>query len=660
MKLRLLSWSYKNIRGGMRNITIDLGARPARWTLIQMPNGTGKTTTMALLRAALSGEPLDEMTVRDFRPSDETETGEFELILELDDRPYRILLKLDYRAGKASYWTVRTAKTAGGLEEGHLLPKDLRRLITPDFARLFVFDGELAKQIRDLSKQRAAGAVRTLYHLDRLDALQEQIKALLEQEQQRASSVSTTQSDKGLKQLQSRLQTALSTQKELLAKQRLLKKTIDQAQERKKELEQLIQDRLQQHQGLRDKAQEIQSKQQAAEQRTVSLTKEVLSTLRNPAMVHAQVLDRMRALGGKLEKLKLPKTMSAEFFFELAEQKHCICGTRIGPTERENIRNGAQNYLAENQIAVINSVKLAVRNQESQPKLVQAKIKELRSLLRQRHQLMQEHYQLKAEQAASGDTELEEHRKEEVELSHQLDKAERELEALTTRSEEQHSLLNLDWKSNLPLCKVQVEECEARLAHATNTVRFLKQSNLAYSLLERIKTSAFNKLKERVRHATNEKLHTLIPSESIEVSRIEGALVLASKRLSTKSQISEGQSLAVAYAFLTSLFEDAPYRLPFIVDSPAVSLDTRVRREVGELVPELFDQMIMFVISSERDGFADAFYARKGVRYLTIWKETEDNTHVSDDPEYFKKFHSADDTSQPPRAKGRRGARRSS
>jgi hypothetical protein len=247
-----------------------------------------------------------------------------------------------------------------------------------------------------------------------------------------------------------------------------------------------------------------------------------------------------------------------------------------------------------------------------------------------------------------------------VELSHQIDKAERDLEALTTRSAQQHSLLNLDWKSNLHLCKEQVEECEARLAQATNTVRFLKQSNLAHNLLERIKTSAFNKLKERVRRATNEKLHTLIPSESIEVARIEGALVLASTGLSTKSQVSEGQSLAVAYAFLTSLFEDAPYRLPFIVDSPAVSLDTRVRREVGELVPELFDQMIMFVISSERDGFADTFYARRGVRYLTIWRETEDNTSVSDDPEYFKNFHSADDTSQPPRAKGRHGSRRPS
>jgi hypothetical protein len=42
-----------------------------------------------------------------------------------------------------------------------------------------------------------------------------------------------------------------------------------------------------------------------------------------------------------------------------------------------------------------------------------------------------------------------------------------------------------------------------------------------------------------------------------------------------------------------------------VVDSPAVSLDAVNRREVGELIPGFFDQMIMFVISTERDGFAD-------------------------------------------------------
>ena len=128
-----------------------------------------------------------------------------------------------------------------------------------------------------------------------------------------------------------------------------------------------------------------------------------------------------------------------------------------------------------------------------------------------------------------------------------------------------------------------------------------------------------------------------------ELQPERGAIELGSSGLAAMGGVSEGQSLAVAYAFLTSLFEDAPYRLPFIVDSPAISLDVAVRREVGELVPELFDQMIMFVISSERPGFADAFYTRSGVRYVTLWRTSEEATEVSYDADVFRTFHDQDD-----------------
>ena len=127
------------------------------------------------------------------------------------------------------------------------------------------------------------------------------------------------------------------------------------------------------------------------------------------------------------------------------------------------------------------------------------------------------------------------------------------------------------------------------------------------------------------------------------MARIGGALELESNVVQAqKQQVSEGQSLAIAYAFLTSLFEQASYRLPFIVDSPAGSLDLRVRREVAELIPVLFEQMIMFVISSEREGFAEPFYDRAGVRFRTIWRDDSMRTQISEDVKFFKQFHSDD------------------
>jgi DNA sulfur modification protein DndD len=55
MQISLAGWAVSGMR--CPDITIDLTGKngtPARVALVQMPNGTGKTTTLNLLRAALT------------------------------------------------------------------------------------------------------------------------------------------------------------------------------------------------------------------------------------------------------------------------------------------------------------------------------------------------------------------------------------------------------------------------------------------------------------------------------------------------------------------------------------------------------------------------------------------------------------------------------
>lgn len=648
MDLRILGWRYSNIRGGLRNVQVELGSPASRWTLIQMPNGTGKTTTMALLRAVLAGERLSPSAVREFRPSDDTDRGEFELRLAIQDRLYRLLLRLDYREGTASYWTARAELTSGGLEEGRNLPDELERLITPAFARLFVFDGEMAKEIRNPGAERAAEAVRTLYRLDRLRDLTQQVSRLVTEEQQRAAAISRAETAQGLKQLQSRYETARDTYADLTRRERQVRDRIRENGERKAGLEARKTERIQLDEGLRGRLQEVTDARQVLEGQIAELAKRILAALRNPAILHPRVLERLRALGGRMDRLKLPKTMSAEFFQELAEHTECICGRPIGETERQTIRERAHEYLAENEISVINAMKSAVRHSDAEPAELTNYAATLREHLRERQRLATRLDQLEAERVAAGDDELMELHRELDSVEGQLKADQAALELLTTRDPLVQRANTLDWKSNIPLCKVEMNQREERCHTATRTWQFLVKARETESIIRDIEQAAFDRLRERVRIATNEKLRTLVPSEDLRVSRIGGAIELGSSGLAAKGGVSEGQSLAVAYAFLTSLFQDAPYRLPFIVDSPAISLDVAVRREVGELVPELFDQMIMFVISSERPGFADAFYPRDGVRYITLWRSSEEATEVSYDSDVFRTFHDQDDRSNMP------------
>jgi DNA sulfur modification protein DndD len=638
MQVRIDGWTYENIRGGMRDVQIDFGGAAPRWVLVQMPNGTGKTTTMALLRAVLSEEALSPAVVRSFRPDDEVETGRFELRLYIDGRPYRLEARLHYGQGTVSYWTTRAALTGGGIEEGRILPDELGRLITPEFSRLFVFDGEMAKQIRNLGMDRAATAVRTLYRLDRIHELDRRVERLVTEEQARAASVSSAQTVQGLRLLETQFRTADDTYEKLKRREKELRRRIVEAEKRLVELEAARTDRIRSDDGLRTRVQQILETQGTTEKEIIEISKRALGTLRNPAMIHSRVFARLRSLGNKMDRLKLPKTESAEFFQELAENAVCVCGRPIGPEERATILERAHEYLAESQISVINAMKSAVRHSEANPDELMEDVKGLRERLRNRHQLAQQFDELEERRIESGDDVLARIQSETERTNRELKEDKAALDLLTTRNVVVQRASGLDWKTNLPLSKVRRDEKEEAWHTATNTRRFLVRARLMRQLIQSIEASAFERLCERVRSSTNQKLATLLPNEAIRVSRIQGALEIASERLASKSDLSEGQSLAVAYAFLTSLFEDAPYRLPFVVDSPAVSLDIEVRREVGELIPELFQQMIMFVISSERPGFADAFYGRQGVRYVTIWKESENRTAVDYGIDCFRSF----------------------
>lgn len=638
MEIKVHGWKYEGIRGGLARVTIELGTDPSRWTLIQMPNGTGKTTTMALLRAAFSGEPFTPAQVRGLRQDDATKYGLFELTISIDAKLYRLQLRLNFAAGTCVYWTARAGLSDGGLQEGWLLPSDLKRLFTQEFVRLFVFDGELAKEIRTVGRDRAEKAIRTLYKVDLLAELEQRVDRLVEAEQKRASAVSTATGQKGITRwtnavAQHRQRSSVLTEEI----SRLEKKQRDFLG-RQEELNSWLAERITANSSLRQRAEALKASRQAIDKDVLDETVQSLATFRAPPKLAPRVLDRLHNLGANLNHLKLPKTISSEFFRELSQQMFCVCGREISPAESQTILDRAEMYLADDQIQVINKMKLAIRECRAGDDGFVATADGLKKAVRRRVENSQALDQVQLDLVDAGDTDADAWRKELQQIAEELPRVEERLERAATREPTRQRFLNCTHENNLPMCEAELKRAKNTLETATKTVMFSQRATFTKALLAQLIARSLRGLREHVRASTNEKLTLLAPSEALRVAKIGGALELEASGLAQKEGVSEGQSLAVAYAFLTSLLADAPYRLPFIVDSPAVSLDTAVRREVGELIPDLFGQMIMFVISSEREGFADAFYERKGVRFLTIWRNGS-TAETREGLEAFRAFH---------------------
>jgi DNA sulfur modification protein DndD len=643
--VKIRGWRCQNLRGGLRNLSVDLGRDPARWTLVQMPNGTGKTTTMQLFAAVMTSRDWTTEDVQALRPSAEVTSGSFELQVLVGNDPFSLGVEFDFDAGVAAYTTTRVRAEGGGKESGILLPDPLRIMLTPDFARLVVFDGELARQIRDLKRNEATLAIRRLYRLELLDTLSEVARRQGELAKRRIQA-SQAETQKGIRRRQTMHDEAEAVLGELLLRADDLEKKQERLAIDKLRLEGLINTRVSTNAGRGKLLEQRRELVRTATDEIRSESQRLLERLRTPAAIHERVLERLRALGGKLDQLKLPQTMSREFFFELAERDACVCGRPIGPLEHDTILERAPQYLAENQIAIINAMKSAVRTATAEPEEIKRLAEAINAADRRRRGASEAVQALVDAAASEGDAAIAEARSELAVIAGQMNAINLDLLALKGPPPPGAE----PWRKSIRAAQDELAQRKRALEDATDTRRLALQTEWFTSVLDRTRKQAEIRLTEEIRKRTNLKLKRLIPSEALQVSRIDGALILASEDGRERAGVSEGQSLAVAYAFLTSLFEAASYRLPFVVDSPAVSLDVMVRREVATLVPDLFHQMVMFVISSEREGFADAFYAREGTKFITIWRDETGTVNQSKDLQFFKDFHT--DTESDPESVG--------
>ena len=140
MKIRILNWSSKGFRCPDYEVNLENDGGPYHISLLQMPNGTGKTTTLELLRATLTGEAAswNEKTISELkRNEDKVERGEFICTLLYDSKRVTFELDANFEQSNIEYRTT----TDKGINEGHHPPRELLPYLTSDFLELFIFDG---------------------------------------------------------------------------------------------------------------------------------------------------------------------------------------------------------------------------------------------------------------------------------------------------------------------------------------------------------------------------------------------------------------------------------------------------------------------------------------------------------------------------------------
>lgn len=361
MKMTILEIGYKNIR---KITTLKLSFTKPDGSVINnnfimMANGTGKTTTMELIKGLFDGTSTtwSASKVRSFAPTlIEADTGEFSITVKFDDRQYKYFLALNYKDGTIQ---VVTSAPPKGREEGLRLPESVHGIFTPEFVRRFVFDGEQAEKSMDSKSNEAAETIKYLYRLDELDeilATNQRILAEIQNTERKPGSSSS------LSNLRTRQSNVIETRKKLKTRCEELRQKVENLEAEKAEKEKQRQELDKSYETLNQEKNNILKEQQKNRGEIDEKITAILGMIKSPYLLSENLCKRMSELGSSMKKLKLPKTIAKDFFTELAAAERCICDRCIGESERTAILKRADQYLGSDQQSVLNTIKSSLMN----------------------------------------------------------------------------------------------------------------------------------------------------------------------------------------------------------------------------------------------------------------------------------------------------------
>lgn len=630
MKMTILEIEYRNIRkiSDLKISFQDRNGEVIKNSFLMMANGTGKTTTMTLLKGLFDGtaESWFANQVKSFAPTmTGAKNGEFAVTVKFDEKRYKYVLSLDYKKGVAEISTITPA--IGGRESGRHLPESIRGIFSREFVRRFIFDGEQAEKTLDSSSNEADETIKYLYRLDELDEILASNQRILSQIQLVEGNKGSTSS---IKNLRTRQNSVKATIDRLNAEKKRLHSEIKALEDEKEEKDEQRNNIDKNYEQLnREKAELLRDIEQNKGEINNSIY-DILRLIKNPYLLSPELCSRMKELGNSMTKLKLPKSSSKDFFVELANATKCVCGRNIGATEKEAILQNAEKYLGSDQQAVLNAIKSSLVSNEYDSRLsdVFAHLGDLREQENRLDTLLNLN---KEKLLKAGGQEAERLQKRINELIEAISALKTRLEIIESKDESNEQLTA---DNNLNKATKEFQKYEQQIAKATRTNVAFKKKNIIEELVMAIKERASTDLKAEIVRKTNEKLKRVITDDFIEVESIDRYI-----KLVKRDGASEGQTLSIAYCFLGTLFEDSELEFPFVIDSPTGKMDFEKRQAVADIIPLVFNQMIAFVQSAEVERFADRFYENTDSQFITIVASPNgDSVEIHSGIEFFDSY----------------------
>lgn len=615
---------------------ISFAAGQDNVTAIHGQNGSGKTTLLNAFSWILYEEVdfdaqsnylVNEGKIAEAKPDDQIPV-QVELTFQHDGTRYRAMREvaytkdgrgLDVEMGESTL-TLEKQIDSGWLSQPS--PKKRIKQIIPDRLRsLFFFDGEDIEELAGVNNQQQIreaiqnimGLIimeRSISHLDSVaDDFEKEYRTHASQEIEEFFE----EKDK-LKRHIDQKETQLENKKDMR----------DDVKRRIQEISDILQE-LDESKDLENDLQNARDRMDTAEKQLDDLNDDLASLLTKDATL-AFALPVLQETANDLEEFRqndlLETDVSPEFFDRILDRRECICGRSLDEPSiyYERVQDlkpeVAVSDLSETMIRLIHAAEHAADDyRDLQGSLI--------THLERRQEITTKIEDREAE-IERLETELSEldvadqpGKKSPAELTAEREQAEQQLEAVNQDIGRLESRLG-DIRDDLQEVEREVETAQEEQEQA----QVAKRRWLAAEQTKAAIRDQFEKMQDLVRKLANDRVQEMFSSiarKDLEASitdefelRIESDV----GEHSTEVNKSSGETQIASLAFIGSLVAIARERYeqeteaqyfsggiyPIVMDSPFGALDKEHRRQVAKIIPELGNQVAVFVTDSQWEG----------------------------------------------------------
>ena len=595
--------------------------------LLQMPNGTGKTTIIELLQGALTGEaikwnPLKVKSYARKTESDSTVDGLFKLTISIERSNRHIQevvfqVDFDFHHGKVDFFT--TPNRGSGMEDGWNPPKDLKQYITKSCVEVFVFKGDKVNDIISSEKEDAEVTIKAFFGIDSIEGFVGNIK---DNFRNRISQTAiSNKSIKSEKALLGRWNDRFTFLKE---KHDEFTDKLDDAKKIEKELKDNWGDVLKKQTGADKKQKEIKLKIDNTEKDLAIQSTTVFGNLKSPFSISNNLISGLVTMKNSLDKMKLPGA-SRTFFDELiAENNGCICGRELDNKSIQKIEENIDSYLSSNEINIVNDIKRGICEASNDTSVVD----ELRDSFDELKILQVAHEDAVNERSIFEQNAKRNADKNGADIFDQL--------SIATEDKLNFGSALRQLSKNMPLSESDLKRPEAqdKITEKIGGMSDMLKDVEANKILQKVITTATNRalirLKNHLTDLTNQKLRQTLPEGSkIKVLEIDKFVQLGWNDVK-QSEGSGAQNIIVAYSFARSVLEEASIEFPLIVDHPVAQVDSANRESLGATLASMMHQFIGFLIDTERPGFLEGVNSGGEVHYVSLFSNIKGNQKFID------------------------------